>query len=234
MVDPNSFKTSKEIYEYYYSVTPKKATKHFVAALTICILSIILLIVSAILMSIYQNHIDSTDVLHCPYDLYMSYIRSHLAFEILLILSVPMVIASSVAIFVTTSTINNNRKKAALSKMPPEIKDRYDKLREDEEEAERNKSIEKTRKWLAENKDKIVSKTYILSSRQKSNFSEKVRNGLIGGALFGEIGAFAGIAGTKEKFFTTFLIIYEDGHSETREVENSSALYNIYLEHLSI
>ena len=87
---------------------------------------------------------------------------------------------------------------------------------------------------MAENKDKIVSKTYILSSRQKSNFSEKVRNGLIGGALFGEIGAFAGIAGTKEKFFTTFLIIYEDGHSETREVENSSELYDIYMKRLSI
>ena len=111
----------------------------------ICLVFIILLIVSAVYMSVYQNYIYSTDILHCPYDLYISYTRGHLAFEILLILCVPLVIASFVATLVAVSTINDNRKKDAFTKMPQDIKEKYDKLCKDEEEAALNKSIEKTK-----------------------------------------------------------------------------------------
>lgn len=93
-----------------------------------------------------------------------------------------------------------------------------------------NMSEEESRKYeqIKENqrKAKTVSKVMIVGSTSNSRkkVGSSVVRGAVGGTLLGPIGLVGGALSGKNKVTneTTFLIEYEDGHRETKKVDNNS------------
>lgn len=81
-------------------------------------------------------------------------------------------------------------------------------------------------------KKETIVKTMIVASEStdRQKFGSSVARGMLGGELLGPVGALAGTMSGKHetKSTTTFLIEYEDGHRETKEViTNSSEFKNL-------
>lgn len=93
-----------------------------------------------------------------------------------------------------------------------------------------NMSEEESRKYeqIKENqrKAKTISKVMIVGSTSNSRkkVGSSVVRGAVGGTLLGPVGLVGGALSGKNKVTneTTFLIEYEDGHRETKKVDNNS------------
>ena len=93
-----------------------------------------------------------------------------------------------------------------------------------------NMSEEESRKYeqIKENqrKAKTISKVMIVGSTSDSRkkVGSSVVRGAVGGTLLGPVGLVGGALSGKNKVIneTTFLIEYEDGHRETKKVDNNS------------
>lgn len=93
-----------------------------------------------------------------------------------------------------------------------------------------NMSEEESRKFeqIKENqrKAKTISKVMIVGSTSDSRkkVGSSVVRGAVGGTLLGPVGLVGGALSGKNKVTneTTFLIEYEDGHRETKKVDNNS------------
>lgn len=93
-----------------------------------------------------------------------------------------------------------------------------------------NMSEEESRKYeqVKENqrKAKTISKVMIVGSTSDSRkkVGSSVVRGAVGGTLLGPVGLVGGALSGKNKVTneTTFLIEYEDGHRETKKVDNNS------------
>lgn len=93
-----------------------------------------------------------------------------------------------------------------------------------------NMSEEESRKYeqIKENqrKAKTISKVMIVGSTSDSRkkVGSSVVRGAVGGTLLGPVGLVGGALSGKNKVTneTTFLIEYEDGHRETKKVDNNS------------
>ena len=79
-----------------------------------------------------------------------------------------------------------------------------------------------------------ITKTTIVHTATKKDNANTMTRGVVGGWLFGTAGAVVGTATGKENEFTTFLFIYSDGSREAKEVQNGSAEYNLYIQHLEV
>lgn len=79
-----------------------------------------------------------------------------------------------------------------------------------------------------------IRKTVILSHATLTDKDNAMTRGIVGMALIGTAGAVIGTSTAKERQTTTFLIVYNDNTRETREVENGSELYNIYIRYLEV
>ena len=77
-------------------------------------------------------------------------------------------------------------------------------------------------------------KTYIINQDTKKSASSTIGRGIVGGLLLGPIGALGGALSGKNKTKTTFLIVNDDGTRRTEEVENGSAMYNLYIKYLEV
>lgn len=104
-------------------------------------------------------------------------------------------------------------------------KNEQKRIIQEQNEAERRKEEEK----LAN-----IRKTIILSHATLTDKDNAVARGIVGMALIGTAGAVIGTSTAKERQTTTFLIVYNDNTRETREVENGSELYNIYIQYLEV
>lgn len=93
-----------------------------------------------------------------------------------------------------------------------------------------NMSEEESRKYeqIKENqrKAKTISKVVIVGSTSNSRkkVGSSIVRGAVGGTLLGSVGLVGGALSGKNKVTneTTFLIEYEDGHRETKKVDNNS------------
>lgn len=79
-----------------------------------------------------------------------------------------------------------------------------------------------------------IKKTVILSHATLTDNKDGMKRGIVGMALVGTAGAVIGTSTAKERQTTTFLVVYNDESRETREVENGSELYNIYVQYLDV
>lgn len=93
---------------------------------------------------------------------------------------------------------------------------------------------EEKKRELEDWKSHNIKKTVIVHTATKKDNANTMTRGVVGGWLFGTAGAVVGTATGKENEFTTFLIIYSDGSRETKEVQNGSAEYNLYIQHLEV
>lgn len=113
-------------------------------------------------------------------------------------------------------------------KFSPKLKkerDEQKRMKQEQDETARRKEEEK----LAN-----IRKTVILSHATLTDKDNAMTRGIVGMALIGTPGAIIGTSTAKERQTTTFLIVYNDNTRETREVENGSELYNIYVQYLEV
>ena len=102
-----------------------------------------------------------------------------------------------------------------------------------EQERIENERIENEKRKELE-KLSNIRKTVILSHATLIDKDNAMTRGIVGMALIGTPGAILGTSTAKERQTTTFLIVYNDNTRETREVENGSELYNIYIQYLEV
>lgn len=224
------FETSKEIFDYYNSITPKQKTKLYIVSWVLFVCFIVIDIISIIVMAISQNKIKSTPVDFTTIDILDKLNAMHLAFTIILILGIVFLIASIFMILGSKASMKEKHIERVLSQMPSEIKTRYEDLKQAEEYNAIHKAYEETQK----HPEYIITKTVIIGQDSTKSTSSTITRGIIGGALLGDLGAMAGMLSAKNKQTTTFLVIYKDGHRETKEVENGSQMYNIYISYLDV
>lgn len=83
-------------------------------------------------------------------------------------------------------------------------------------------------------KTTIVDSSHTVTSRTSTGSA--VGRAVVGGAIFGGIGALVGATTAKqksiEKHSTTFLVYYNDGNRTHKTVKNGSELYEIYMSRL--
>ena len=95
---------------------------------------------------------------------------------------------------------------------------------------EYQKQTEQLERWKLDN----IKKTAIVHTSSKKDAGSTIARGVVGAWVAGDAGAIVGASTGKMKDFTTFLIIYSDDSRETREVENGSTMYNLYIKYLEI
>lgn len=109
------------------------------------------------------------------------------------------------------------------------------KLRKEREEQERIiRERNEAERRKEEEKLANIRKTVILSHATLTDKDNAMTRGIVGMALVGTAGAVIGTSTAKERQTTTFLVVYNDESRETREVENGSELYNIYVQYLEV
>lgn len=81
---------------------------------------------------------------------------------------------------------------------------------------------------------KPIAKTVIVGTDSRKSAGSGISRGIIGGSLFGPIGAIGGALSAKNKNRTVFLIIYKDNTRETLTVANDSLEYKEYIKYLEI
>ena len=106
-----------------------------------------------------------------------------------------------------------------------EQQEKQERIIRERNEAERRKE---------EKKLTNIRKTLILSHATLTDKDNAMKRGIVGMALVGTAGAVIGTSTAKERQTTTFLVVYNDESRETREVENGSELYNIYVQYLEV
>lgn len=87
---------------------------------------------------------------------------------------------------------------------------------------------------LTYNPRKPILKTLIIGSDSRKSASSGIKKGLVGGLLFGPIGAIGGALSAKNKTCTTFLIVYKDKTRETVTVKNGGAEFKEYIKYLEV
>ena len=101
------------------------------------------------------------------------------------------------------------------------IKHKYYSGNMPEEESRKYEQIKENQR-----KAKTISKVMIVGSTSNSRkkVGSSVVRGAVGGTLLGPVGLVGGALSGKNKVTneTTFLIEYEDGHRETKKVDNNS------------
>lgn len=111
-------------------------------------------------------------------------------------------------------------------------------LRRKKEKEEEQERIIRERNEAARRKEEEklanIRKTLILSHATLTDKDNAMTRGIVGMALVGTAGAVIGTSTAKERQTTTFLLVYNDESRETREVENGSELYNIYVQYLEV
>lgn len=124
-----------------------------------------------------------------------------------------LVIFLALVILIIVLGVNEIKKKSRYNKglMNDEEKEKYEKQLARQEQLKRSKTIKQVI---------IVSNT----SDSRKKVGSTVVRGAIGGALLGSAGLVGGAMSGKNKVSSkiTFLIEYEDGHRETKEVVNDS------------
>ena len=125
-----------------------------------------------------------------------------------------------IIIFVICTVIKESQKQEEMNKykngeMTQEEKEKFEtKLKYQQENKERMR------------KARTISKVMIVgaNSDSRKSVSSSVMRGAVGGALLGPVGLVGGALSGKNKVTneTTFLIEYEDGHRETKTVNNDS------------
>ena len=113
----------------------------------------------------------------------------------------------------------------AFSPKLQRVREEHERIIREKNEAERRKEEEK----LAN-----IRKTVILSHATLTDKDNAMTRGIVGMALVGTAGAIIGTSTAKKRQTTTFLVVYNDESRETREVENGSELYNIYVQYLEV
>ena len=110
--------------------------------------------------------------------------------------------------------INENKKKQRYKKglMSDEERVAYEKQLARQEQLKKSKTIKQVM---------IISN----SSDSRKKVGSTIIRGAVGGTLLGAAGLVGGAMSGKNKVSnkTTFLIEYEDGHRETKEVDNNSS-----------
>lgn len=136
-----------------------------------------------------------------------------------------LVIFLALVILIIVLGVNEIKKKSRYSKglMNDEEKEKYEKQLARQEQLKRSKTVKQVI---------IVSNT----SDSRKKVGSTVVRGAIGGALLGSAGLVGGAMSGKNKVSskTTFLIEYEDGHRETKEVDNDSTEYKKLCNYLKI
>lgn len=136
-----------------------------------------------------------------------------------------LVIFLALVILIIILGVNEIKKKSRYNKglMNDEEKEKYEKQLARQEQLKRSKTIKQVI---------IVSNT----SDSRKKVGSTVVRGAIGGALLGSAGLVGGAMSGKNKVSskTTFLIEYEDGHRETKEVDNDSTEYKKLCNYLKI
>lgn len=124
-----------------------------------------------------------------------------------------LVIFLALVILIIILGVNEIKKKSRYSKglMNDEEKEKYEKQLARQEQAKKSKTI----------KQVIIVNN---SSDSRKKVGSTVIRGAIGNAMLGSAGLVGGALSGKNKVSnkTTFLIEYEDGHRETKEVDNDS------------
>ncbi len=128
-----------------------------------------------------------------------------------------LVIFLVIVVLVLAIGINENKKKTKYKNglMNDEEKAKYEKRLAYQEQLKKSKTIRQVM-IVGNNTD----------SRKK--VGSTVVRGAVGGALLGPAGLVGGALSGKNKVIgkTTFLIEYEDGHRETKTVDNNSTEFN--------
>ena len=136
-----------------------------------------------------------------------------------------LVIFLALVILIIILGVNEIKKKSRYNKglMNDEEKEKYEKQLARQKQLKRSKTIKQVI---------IVSNT----SDSRKKVGSTVVRGAIGGALLGSAGLVGGAMSGKNKVSskTTFLIEYEDGHRETKEVDNDSTEYKKLCNYLKI
>ena len=238
MVESDKFNTSKEIFDYYKSITPRRTTKFYIASWILFVFFLIVDITSIVVVVISDHKIDSIPRIdYAAYEMIDKLIAINLAFEIILILGSVLLLVSIGMIIGSKADMKEKHIQRVFSQMPPEAKTRYDHLKLAEEQEALKKECDKLEKELEElqkHPEHIITRTVIIGHDSQMDMKSAIKRGIIGGALLGDIGAMGGMLSAKQKVFTTFLVYYKDGHTETDEVENGSQMYNIYISYLDV
>lgn len=80
---------------------------------------------------------------------------------------------------------------------------------------------------------KPIEKTAIIGDESRKSASSAIVRGAVGAAILGPVGLLAG-ASAKNKNYTTFLVLYQDGTKETMTVKNGSGDYKTLAKYLDI
>ncbi|MCI8488109.1 MAG: hypothetical protein HFE36_05325 [Clostridia bacterium] len=95
---------------------------------------------------------------------------------------------------------------------------------------EHQKEVQQLENWKLNN----IKKTMIVHTSSKKDTGSTIARGVAGAWIGGNAGAIVGASTGKTNNFTTFLIVYSDDSRETREIQNGSELYNIYIKYLEV
>ena len=124
-----------------------------------------------------------------------------------------LIIFLALVILIIVLGVNEIKKKSRYNKglMNDEERVKYEKQLAKQEQAKKSKTI----------KQVIIVNN---SSDSRKKVGSTVIRGTIGNAMLGSAGLVGGALSGKNKVSnkTTFLIEYEDGHRETKEVDNDS------------
>ena len=124
-----------------------------------------------------------------------------------------LIIFLALVILIIVLGVNEIKKKSRYNKglMNDEERVKYEKQLAKQEQAKKSKTIKQVM---------IVNN----SSDSRKKVGSTVIRGAIGNAMLGSAGLVGGALSGKNKVSnkTTFLIEYEDGHRETKEVDNDS------------
>lgn len=128
-----------------------------------------------------------------------------------------LVIFLTLVILIIVIGVNEIKKKSRYNKglMSDNEKAKYEKRLAYQEQLKKSKTIKQVM---------IVSN----SSDSRKKVGSTIIRGAIGNAVLGTTGLVGGALSGKNKVTskTTFLIEYEDGHRETKTVDNNSAEFN--------
>lgn len=126
------------------------------------------------------------------------------------------------------------------AKKEHEEMERYNNGNMSEEEQKEYEAKLKAREEYKEKmrKSQTISKVMIVggSSDSRKKVGSSLMRGAIGGALLGPVGLVGGALSGKNKITneTTFLIEYEDGHRETKTVDNNSSEFERLCKYLEM
>lgn len=139
-----------------------------------------------------------------------------------------LVVYLAFIVIVLVIVVNENKKKAKYKNglMSDEEKEKYEKKLAHREQVRKEKYEKRLAYQEQLKKSKTIKQVMIVGNNTDSRkkVGSTVIRGAVGGALLGPVGLVGGALSGKNKVSgkTTFLIEYEDGHRETKEVDSNS------------